>query len=114
MFDPDWEEIFSQPAFAELPEYFHKSCLERMTATPPEIEATPFFPIGFLTTVPRSPRPKPSASTTGDKKQKKPQQVLMRQSPRKNHMEICEKGKVDWSQQLTELIDLIKRSYTEA
>ncbi len=51
-----------------------------MTTTQPEPKASQ----PMLTTTPRSPRPKPFAFATGDKKQKKPQQVPMQQSLCKN------------------------------
>ena len=68
MSDPDWEELFSQPGLRDMPEIFHNIFLDRMTATPPKTEKTPYVPAGFLTTAPRSPRPKPSTSKTGDNK----------------------------------------------
>jgi len=42
----------------------------------------------------------------GYRKQKKPQKAPLQQSPQKNPTEICQKGKIDKSKQLTEPLDL--------
>jgi len=74
---PDWEELFSRPRLADIPDFLCENFLARMMTTPPKIEEAPSVPARLTTTTLRSPRPKPyvsqpSVSKETYKKQKKP------------------------------------------
>lgn len=100
MSEKNWEDILVQLEFANLSEWHREIIFERMmttnhvegisyeVATPEvvlEIETTP----SFLMT-PRFPNPKPYVA----KKKKKPQQLSVLQSLRKNPQEIHQKWKL--------------------
>lgn len=72
-----------------------------MTATPP-----------IPTTMPRSPRPKPIASTAREKKHKKPQHALVRQSLHKNPTEIRQKGRTNNNKKTMEPLDVDEEELT--
>jgi len=69
------------------------------------MEATPLAP-----TMLRSPTPK---SSTAKEKQKKPQSIPSRQSPRKNPTEILHKGKMNKLKQPHEPMDLDEEELCE-
>lgn len=99
----NWKDFITSLAFVKLLEYSQKIILEQMVE-PVSFEATISQPEApkvvsmeamiFVPTIVRSPRPKKSVTK---EKQKKPQPILVRESPRKNPGKVRQKernGKV--------------------
>jgi len=107
------EDLVSSLTFVRLPKWNQNLILEEMSTEPVSSKATisqeeapEVLSMEAMPYVPMAPRSPSSKQSIAKEKQKKPQPIPMRSSPRKNLVEVWQKGRMDKAKKLYETMDL--------